>query len=44
MSVDGDFLDNDIDRVETMIALNILAPTRLAHAQAMHLKLAATVR
>lgn len=32
MSVDGDFLDNDIDRVETMIALNILAPTRLAHA------------
>ncbi|WP_158782758.1 SDR family oxidoreductase [Pantoea sp. BAV 3049] len=32
MAVAGDFLDNDIDRVQTMITLNVLAPTRLAHA------------
>ncbi|MFS2221135.1 SDR family NAD(P)-dependent oxidoreductase [Pantoea sp. B65] len=32
MSVDGDFLSADISKIETMIALNISAPTRLAHA------------
>lgn len=32
MSVDGEFLDADSDRIQAMLALNILAPTRLAHA------------
>lgn len=32
MSVDGDFLDADLERIQTMLALNVLAPTRLAHA------------
>lgn len=32
MSVQGEFLDADIDKIDTMIALNITAPTRLAHA------------
>lgn len=32
MSVAGYFLDNDIDIVQQMIMLNVLAPTRLAHA------------
>ncbi|MBA2816386.1 SDR family NAD(P)-dependent oxidoreductase [Candidatus Pantoea persica] len=32
MSVDGDFLDADIERMQAMLALNILAPTCLAHA------------
>ena len=32
MSVAGDFLENDIDSVEKMILLNVLAPTRLAQA------------
>lgn len=32
MSVDGEFLDADIERIQTMLALNIIAPTRLAHA------------
>lgn len=32
MSVEGDFLDNDLARIQTLIALNITAPTRLAHA------------
>ncbi|CAX58086.1 Short-chain dehydrogenase/reductase [Erwinia billingiae Eb661] len=34
MTVAGDFLDNDIDSVQRMIILNVLAPTRLAHAAA----------
>jgi len=34
MSVDGEFIDADIDRIQTMLALNIIAPTRLAHAAA----------
>jgi len=34
MSVDGEFIDADIDRIHTMLALNIIAPTRLAHAAA----------
>ncbi|POW59088.1 SDR family oxidoreductase [Candidatus Pantoea alvi] len=34
MSVDGEFIDADIDRIETMLALNIIAPARLAHAAA----------
>ncbi|MCU5771705.1 SDR family oxidoreductase [Erwiniaceae bacterium BAC15a-03b] len=32
MSVDGDFLTADISKIETMLALNITAPARLAHA------------
>ncbi|MBP2168345.1 short-subunit dehydrogenase [Erwinia toletana] len=32
MSVDGDFLTADINKIEVMIALNVTAPTRLAHA------------
>lgn len=32
MSVEGDFLDSDIERVQSMLTLNMLAPTRLAHA------------
>lgn len=31
MSVAGEFLSADIERINTMLALNILAPTRLAH-------------
>jgi len=34
MSVDGEFIDADIDRIQTMLTLNIIAPTRLAHAAA----------
>ncbi|MGK3143440.1 SDR family NAD(P)-dependent oxidoreductase [Pantoea sp. C2G6] len=32
MSVEGEFLDADIARINTMLALNIVAPTRLAQA------------
>lgn len=34
MSVDGEFIDADIERIQTMLTLNIIAPTRLAHAAA----------
>jgi short-subunit dehydrogenase len=34
MSVAGEFLDNEIESVQKMILLNVLAPTRLAHAAA----------
>ncbi|HEY0202449.1 MAG TPA: SDR family oxidoreductase [Burkholderiaceae bacterium] len=34
MSVAGGFLSTDIDRVEAMVRLNVLAPTRLAQAAA----------
>lgn len=32
MSVEGEFLEADITRINSMLALNILAPTRLAQA------------
>lgn len=32
MNVEGEFLEADITRINTMLALNILAPTRLAQA------------
>ncbi|KOC90089.1 SDR family NAD(P)-dependent oxidoreductase [Winslowiella iniecta] len=32
ITVDGDFLDADINSINSLIALNITAPTRLAHA------------
>ena len=34
MSVDGEFIDADIERIQTMLMLNVIAPTRLAHAAA----------
>lgn len=34
MSVEGEFIDADIARIQTMLALNIVAPTQLAHVAA----------
>jgi short-subunit dehydrogenase len=34
IAVTGPFIDSDIDRTEAMIKLNVIAPTRLAHAAA----------
>ena len=34
MSVEGEFTDADIGRIQAMLALNIVAPTQLAHVAA----------
>lgn len=34
MSLDGDLLNNDVDQIERILALNVVAPTRLAGAAA----------
>lgn len=38
MSVDGEFINADIERIDTMLTLNIIALTRLAHAAAQSFK------